>query len=279
MSVAREHWKQGRNKPSIGYQDMRPPTHTHTSGNVKLPVHLLACFRRSEETHMIARRTCEPIPSQLHRHHNITFRNFKNISHQCCWTCSSSFQLVKTVALFPKALIKHHGNILSTNQLTSLKCITFTHPDPWFTPSVHHVKHTGHQLQCLRKKTGMTVHKLASKYHSLLYKVALKKAKCEYYTPANGNDQGDPGAFSTTKYCNSFICQNSAEHFGRFLMEKKDLKMQFQQSSIPANEPLHLHWLLIGNSLLLYLYHLLPGYHAYSFSQNMFSFTMPTHNL
>lgn len=56
-------------------------------------------------------------------------------------------------------------NLFSTNQLTPLKCITFIHPDPWFTPSAHHVKHIGHQLQCLRIKTGLTVHILAYKDH------------------------------------------------------------------------------------------------------------------
>ena len=81
-------------------------------------------------------------------------------------TCSDDFVLSYNV---------HLAHML--NHFVPLKTytVTFLRSAPCFTPELRKMKAAGCQLERLRKKTGLTVHRQAYKAHVLAYKEALTK--------------------------------------------------------------------------------------------------------
>lgn len=60
--------------------------------------------------------------------------------------------------------------------------VTFSRSAPWFTSKVCQLKTKGSRLECLAKKTGLTVHSQMYSDHITSYKTALNAAKSAYYS-------------------------------------------------------------------------------------------------
>ncbi len=101
---------------------------------------------------------------------------------------------------------------LSLDSLAPLKThsVSFISPATWYTTKLCFMKASGHQLERLYKRSGLTVHLKAYKDHVKSYKEALSKTKRQYYCSLIGSQQNHPRMLFST--INRLLCFIEPHH-------------------------------------------------------------------
>ena len=98
--------------------------------------------------------------TKLHR--TIYFRNIKDIDSTELDTGISNLPSIHFTST-PGELLSHYNrglqNLLDTLAPLKSQTVSFTQSAPWFTLELRQLKARGHQLECLYRKTGLTIHK------------------------------------------------------------------------------------------------------------------------
>ena len=137
-----------------------------------------------------------PVPVPKQHISRITYRNIKTVS-----TLPLTNILETHLASDPHdtsldGLVAHYNAAVfwGLDSLAPLKTrtVSFTHSAPWLTIELLTLKTTGHRLERLYKRSGLTVHHEAYKKQVRSYKEALSKAKTNYYTTLSGDQQNNP---------------------------------------------------------------------------------------
>ncbi|XP_076841983.1 uncharacterized protein LOC143486075 [Brachyhypopomus gauderio] len=212
--------------------------HIHNMSSVDLTIsdHLAIIFDIDIPT---------PDPKQNRK---ITFRNLKSICPVTLSTCISNSLSCSTLPENPTPtdLVNTYNNILSTslNTLAPLKTktVTFSHSAPWFNPALHKLKKHLRQLERLCKKTGLAVHTLAYKDHMQHYKLALNKARSNYYSAIIHSGSSNPRSLFST--INKLLKPHDNTP-SSFTPEKCDLLLAFFNSKTET-----IHHLLASSTTL-----------------------------
>ena len=111
----------------------------------------------------------------------IAFRNIKNIKPSTLSAAINSLPSTDHLTT-PEDLVSHYNyglnNLLDTLAPLKTRSVTFTRSAPWYTLELHGLKTEGRQLECLSRKTGLTIHNNMYHNHLLKYKDAIARPKC-----------------------------------------------------------------------------------------------------
>lgn len=134
----------------------------------------------------------------------MSFRNIKRINLDILSSALSSCLSLNNLSTLDD-LVSYYNHSLSSilNSLAPLKTrpVSFSHSAPWYTPELWLWKAKSRRLECLHKKTGLTIHKKLFNNHVLFYIDCINQTKSAYYsTIVCSSEDSTKTLFSLFKY-------------------------------------------------------------------------------
>lgn len=181
----------------------------------------------------------------------ISYRNLKAIDTASFCTSIVSLNLSDVIDISsPSVILSNYHSIISEilqqHALTKTRNVPSTHSSPWYTPELRILKATGRRLECLYRKTGLTLH-LAFLDHFKSYKSALILACSSFVSATINKSSNRPKALFNTinKLTNpppqdALASNELCCSFLDYLLEKTDAVHQCFPTDTELSYPLNL---------------------------------------